>query len=37
MYCFILFSYIKNVDGPMHFIYSPEYNTISAEDASDMN
>ena len=27
----------KNVDGVMHFIYSHKYNTISAEDSSDMN
>ena len=28
---------LKNVDGAMHFIYSHKYNTISAEDSSDMN
>ena len=27
----------KNVDGAMHFVYSHKYNTISAEDSSDMN
>ena len=28
---------VLNVDGAMHFIYSHKYNTISAEDSSDMN
>ena len=32
-----MFSIVKNVDGAMHFIYSHNYNTISAEDSSDMN
>ena len=31
------FSYLKSVDGAMHFIYSHKYNTNSAEDSSDMN
>ena len=36
-FCSVNISFFLNVDGAMHFIYSYKYNTISAEDSSDMN